>query len=59
LLPDGQTASGTAPAGITLGPVTTYEVDGLGQTDLGSDRTITVGTLSMTVQAESGYVLMP
>jgi MSHA pilin protein MshC len=59
LLPDGQTASGTAPAGISLGPATTYEVDGLGQTSLGGDLAVTVGTLGMTVQAESGYVLMP
>jgi MSHA pilin protein MshC len=59
LLPDGQTASGTAPAGITVGPVTTYQVDGLGQTNLGGDLAVTVGSLSMTVQAESGYVLMP
>ena len=59
LLPDGQDAAGSTPAGITLGPVTTYEVDGLGQTDLGADLTVTVGALSLTVQAESGYVLIP
>jgi MSHA pilin protein MshC len=60
LLPDGQTAAGSAPAGITLGPVTSYQIDGLGQTNLGgSDLTVTVGALSMTVQAESGYVLIP
>ncbi len=59
MLPDGQAAAGTAPAGITLGPVTTYQLDGLGQTDLGSDLTVTVGALSMTVQAASGYVVTP
>ncbi len=59
LLPDGQAAAGTAPAGITLGPVTTFQLDGLGQTDLGSDLTVTVGALSMTVQAKSGYVVTP
>jgi MSHA pilin protein MshC len=59
MLPDGQTAAGTAPAGITLGPVTTYQLDGLGQTDLGSDLTVTIGSSTMTVQAESGYVLTP
>jgi hypothetical protein len=43
-----------------LGPVTSYQIDGLGQTNLGgSDLTVTVGALSMTVQAESGYVLIP
>jgi MSHA pilin protein MshC len=59
LLPDGQSAAGSAPAGITLGPVTNYELDGLGQTNLGSDLNVTVGALSLTVQAESGYVLIP
>ena len=59
LMPDGQDAAGTSPASVTLGPVTTYEIDGLGQTNLGGDLTVTVGAQSMTVQAESGYVLIP
>ncbi len=59
LLPDGQTAAGSTPAGVTLGPVVTYEFDGLGQTDLGSDLTVSVGSLSLIVQAQSGYVLTP
>jgi len=59
MLPTGQTVAGTAPTGVTLGPVTTYQLDGLGQTDLGSDLTVTVGGSTMTVQAESGYVLTP
>jgi MSHA pilin protein MshC len=59
LLPDGQAAAGSAPAGITLGPVTTYQLAGLGQTDLGSDLVVTVGSSTMTVQAESGYVVTP
>ncbi len=59
LMPDGQAAAGSTPAGITLGPVTTFQLDGLGQTNLGSNLTVTVGALSLTVQAESGYVLIP
>ena len=59
LLPDGQTAAGSPPTGVNLGPVVTYEFDGLGQTDLGSDLTVSVGTLSLIVQAQSGYVLTP
>jgi MSHA pilin protein MshC len=59
LLPDGQAAAGTTPTGITLGPVVTYEFDGLGQTDLGSDLTVSVGSWSLIVQAQSGYVLTP
>ncbi len=59
LLPYGQAAAGSTPAGVTLGPVVTYEFDGLGQTDLGSDLTVTVGSWSLIVQAQSGYVLTP
>jgi len=59
MLPTGQAVAGSTPAGITLGPVTTYQLDGLGQTDLGGDLTVTVGSSTMTVQAESGYVVTP
>ncbi len=59
LLPDGQAAAGSTPAGVTLGPVVTYQFDGLGQTDLGTDLTVSVGSLSLIVQAQSGYVLTP
>ena len=59
MLPDGQAAAGSPPAGITLGPVTTYQFDGLGRTNLGGNLTVNVGSLSMTVQAESGYILTP
>ena len=59
LLPDGQAAAGSTPTGITLGPVVTYEFDGLGQTDLGSDLTVSIGSSSLIVQAQSGYVLTP
>jgi len=59
MMPTGQAAAGSAPAGIALGPVTTFQLDGLGQTNLGSDLTVTVGALSLTVQAESGYVQIP
>ncbi len=59
LLPDGQAAAGSPPTGVTLGPVVTYEFDGLGKTDLGSDLTVSVGSWSLIVQAQSGYVLTP
>lgn len=58
LLPDGQAAAGSTPAGITLTPVT-YQYDGLGQTNLGGNLTVSIGARSMTVQAQSGYVLTP
>ncbi len=59
MLPTGQAAAGSTPAGITLGPAVTYQLDGLGQTDLGGNLNVTVGALTMTVQAQSGYVLTP
>ena len=59
LLPDGQAAAGSTPTGVTLGPVVTYQFDGLGQTDLGSDLTVSIGSWSLIVQAQSGYVLTP
>ena len=59
MMPTGQAAAGSAPTGIALGPVTTFQLDGLGQTNLGSDLTVTVGALTLTVQAESGYVQIP
>jgi MSHA pilin protein MshC len=59
LMPDGSAATATAPGSITLSPVTTYQIDGLGETSLGADLNLTVGGLSMTVQSESGYVVIP
>ena len=59
MLPAGQAAAGSTPAGITLGPVTTYQFDALGRTNLGGDLTVSIGALSLTVQAASGYVLTP
>ena len=59
LLPDGQAAAGTTPTGVTLGPVVTYQFDGLGQTDLGTDLTVSIGSWNLIVQAQSGYVLTP
>ncbi len=59
LFPTGQSAAGSTPAGVTLGPVVTYQFDGLGQTDLGADLTVNVGSWSLIVQAQSGYVSTP
>ncbi len=59
LLPDGQAAAGSTPTGVSLDPVVTYLYDGLGRTDLASDQTISVGSRTLVVQAQSGYVLTP
>lgn len=59
LMPDGSAATATAPGSVTISPVTNYEIDGLGETNLGADLNVTVGGLTMTVQSESGYVVIP
>ena len=55
-LPDGQTASGSAPAGVSLAPGATIVFDAAGRTNLGSDLTITIGARTLTVRAGSGFV---
>lgn len=58
-LADGQTLGGTSPNGITTSPAVTVTFDALGRTNLGSDQTITVGTRSLVVRADSGFVQAP
>lgn len=58
-LPSGQTVSGTAPSGITVAPALSIVYDALGRTNLASDQTITVGSWSLLIQAESGLVVTP
>lgn len=59
VLADGQALAGTAPSGVTVGPAVALTFNALGSTDLGSDRTITVGTFAMTIRADSGFVQAP
>ena len=59
LLPDGQVAAGSVPAGVAAGPVLSFEFDAAGRTNLGADQTVTVGPHSLVIQAGSGYVLTP
>jgi len=59
LLADGQTVNGTAPSGITASPPLTLVYDALGRTNLGSDQTITVGSWSLVIEADSGLVVTP
>jgi MSHA pilin protein MshC len=56
VLADGRPLAASAPAGVVTAPATTVTFDALGRTDLATDRTITVGAWSLTVQATSGYV---
>lgn len=57
-LPTGETMSGTAPIGITTAPTTTFTYSALGRTNLGADQALTVGSRTLTIQAESGFVVV-
>ncbi len=55
-LPDGQPASGFAPAGVSAAPGATIVFDAAGRTSLGADLTVTIGGRVLTVHAGSGFV---
>ena len=56
-LPTGETMSGTAPSGVTTAPTTTFIYSALGRTSLGANQALTVGSRTLTIQAESGFVV--
>jgi MSHA pilin protein MshC len=58
-LADGQALAGTSPGGVITSPVVTLTFDALGRTDLGADQAISVGSLTLTVRADSGFVQAP
>jgi MSHA pilin protein MshC len=58
-LADGGALAGNAPLGVAVAPAVTLTFDALGRTDLGADRTITVGPFALTVRADSGFVQAP
>jgi hypothetical protein len=51
--------AGNAPLGVTVAPAVTLTFDALGRTDLGADRTLTVGSFVLTIRADSGFVQAP
>lgn len=59
VLADGRALAGSAPTGVAVAPTTAVVFDALGRTDLGADRTISVGSFTMTLDAESGYLDEP
>jgi MSHA pilin protein MshC len=58
-LPDGETLTATAPAGVIASPAMTVVFDALGATNLPANQTVTVGVHSFVLQAASGYVDVP
>ncbi len=58
-LSTGEIMSGTAPGNVTVAPATSLVFDALGRTNLGANQVFTVGSRSLTVQADSGLVVTP
>ncbi len=58
-LPTGEVMSGTAPSGITTAPTTTIIYSALGRTNLGANQALVIGSRTVTIQAESGFVVAP
>jgi MSHA pilin protein MshC len=59
VLGDGEPLDGSAPSGVAAAPATTLIFLPSGATNLGADRTITVGSSSFVIHAGSGYVDEP
>lgn len=59
MLPSGQPAASTAPAGVTIAPTGAAVFNPLGGTNLGSNVTVSVGSVTFTVQGDSGLVRGP
>lgn len=55
-LADGQPASGSAPAGVSLAPAISFVIDAAGRTSLASDTTVAINSRSLVIHAGSGYV---
>jgi MSHA pilin protein MshC len=58
-LADGDALSGASPAGVAVAPAVTVIFDPLGQTNLSSDQSVSVGPFALTIRAESGFVEAP
>lgn len=59
LLSTGQSASGSAPSGVTAAMPLTFVFDPLGRTNLGSNQFISIGPHTLNIQADSGLVTGP
>jgi MSHA pilin protein MshC len=58
-LADGRVLAGVSPVGVFAEPEVTVVFDALGRTDLARDQSISVGSLALTIRAESGFVQTP
>ena len=58
-LSTGEVMSGSAPNGVVTAPAVTVVYDALGRSNFASNQTLTVGSHSLFIQAESGLVTTP
>lgn len=58
-LSTGDVMAGSAPSGITTAPAITIIYDALGRTNLAVNQVVSVGTRTMTIEADSGLVVTP
>ena len=58
-LPSGEIMNGSAPGGITAAPAIIFVYEPLGRTNLAANQMLTVGSRTLTIQAESGLVVTP
>ncbi len=59
LLSSGDAVTGSAPAGVTTTPAVTFVYTALGQTTLGANQDLTIGSRVLSIQADSGLVYSP
>lgn len=57
LLPSGDAMSGTAPGTVAVTPAITFIYGPLGQTNLGTNQVLSLGSRVLSIQAESGMVV--
>ena len=56
IMPGGQAMTGTAPSDVAVAAPVTVLFDALGQTNLGGDAVVSVGSFTFQIEADSGYV---
>ena len=59
MLSSGQSAAGSAPAGVAVAPATTIIFDALGGTSLAGNIAFSIGIHTLAVEARSGLVRGP
>ena len=59
VLGTGEVMNGSAPNGVTTTPAIAFDYEPLGRTSLAADQSVSVGSRTLTIQADSGLVVAP